>query len=206
MINRGKSGVGGKQSAIYAAFSEHRSALKRFIARFLASEADVEDITQEAFLKAFHAEQKKSIVQPKAFLFQVARNLALKELTKKSHQVTDLIEDLDDLDVIGNGGSINDVESETQAREDLVIFCEAVATLPEQCRRVFLMRKVYGMSHKEIAGRLDIAVSTVEKHLVKGLKLCSTYMQEQAGTAESGAARSMASDGQGVKLPVNEKT
>jgi len=71
------------------------------------------------------------------------------------------------------------------ARETLGIHCEAVAGLPPQCRRVYLMRKVYGMSHKEIAGQLGIAVSTVEKHLIKGVKLCDRYVREKTNNISS---------------------
>lgn len=193
-----------QDSAIYAAFRENRVALKRFIARFLGIEADIDDVSQEAFLKAFNAEREKSIVNPKAFLFRIAKNLALRELTKKSHRITDLVEDFDGLDVIGSDGRVNDVENETLAREDLGIFCQAVATLPEQCRRVFLMRKVYGLSHREIAGRLDISVSTVEKHLVKGLRLCSRYMREEVG--ETATARSLDPRGRGTTSSVRQKS
>lgn len=210
MTRSRKPGVGDKDSNIYAAFTAHRSALKRFIARFLSSDADIEDVSQEAFLKAFHAEQQKSIVKPRSFLFRIAKNLALKELSKKSHQITDLVEDFDDMDVISRSNvdsDVNDVENEMQAREELGVFCEAVASLPEQCRRVFLMRKVYGLSHKEIASRLEIAVSTVEKHLARGLKECSAYMREQSGTtdAESGGTHRAMVAGSRGKAPVNEK-
>jgi DNA-directed RNA polymerase specialized sigma24 family protein len=42
-----------------------------------------------------------------------------------------------------------------------------------------MMRKVDGMSHKEIAGHLGIAVSTVEKHLIKGIAECDRYIRER---------------------------
>jgi RNA polymerase sigma-70 factor (ECF subfamily) len=53
-----------------------------------------------------------------------------------------------------------------------------VAQLPLQCRRAFLLKKVYGLSQKEIAGYLGISESTVEKHVAKGLLHCATRIRE----------------------------
>jgi RNA polymerase sigma factor (sigma-70 family) len=166
-------------TAVTEAFVRHESALKRFIARFMRNASDVEDIAQEAFLRAYSAEQGKPIEQPKSFLFRIAKHVALTELSQKSRQITDRIEGFDDLSVIGTDASIED---EVQAQQTLALHCEAVARLPAQCRHVYLLRKVHGMSHKEIADHLGIAVSTVEKHLMKGIELCDRFIGAKAGT------------------------
>ena len=57
------------------------------------------------------------------------------------------------------------------------MFCRAVGGLPEQCRRAFILKKVYGLSQQEIADRLSISQSTVEKHIAKGLLMCREYME-----------------------------
>ncbi|OGT82263.1 MAG: hypothetical protein A3J35_00220 [Gammaproteobacteria bacterium RIFCSPLOWO2_02_FULL_52_10] len=164
------------------AFTRHQGALKRFISRFLPNSYDIEDVSQETFLRAYTTEKTREIEQPKSFLFRIAKHIALTQLTQKSRQITDYLEDFDDSEVL----LIEDtVEDEFLARETLGIHCEAVAGLPPQCRRVYLMRKVYGMSHKEIAGQLGIAVSTVEKHLIKGVKLCDRYVREKTNNISS---------------------
>ena len=53
---------------------------------------------------------------------------------------------------------------------------QAVARLPERCRQVFTLRKVYGLSQKEIAASLDISENTVEQHLAKGVRLCTAAL------------------------------
>ena len=63
--------------------------------------------------------------------------------------------------------------------EQFALFCKAVQKLPLQCRRVFILRKVYGLTHKEIAEHLDISVSTIEKHLATGISRCSDYMRSK---------------------------
>ncbi len=161
-------------SAILEAFEKHQSALKRFISRFLTNSQDIEDVAQEAFLRAYSAERDTDIQQPKSFLFRIAKNVAVSELRSKSRQITDYIEDRASSDVLVGEWTLED---EVSAQQKLGIHCEAVAALAPQCRRVYLMRKVYGMPHKEIAERLDIAVSTAEKHLMKGVELCDLYVR-----------------------------
>ena len=163
-------------SAVSASFLEHRSFLKKFLSRYLYNHHDIEDVVQETYLRAYKAEQDKGIEQPKAFLFHIAKNIALTELTKKTKLITNTIADLDDSVVIGSEAT---VEDEVQARQHLGIYCEAVASLPEQCRRVYLLRKVHGLPHKDIAERLGLTVSSVEKHLLKGVQKCRAYVRER---------------------------
>jgi RNA polymerase sigma-70 factor (ECF subfamily) len=173
------------RTEVYEAYVRHQSSLKRFIARFLRGSPDVEDIAQEAFLRAYAVERERPIDQPKSFLFRIAKHVALSQLTRKSQQITDYIEDSDDSEVIGTESS---AEDEFSARQILGLHCEAVATLPPQCRQVYLLRKVHGLSHKEIAAQLGIAVSTVEKHLIKAVELCERYVRDHSEGRPSRAA------------------
>jgi RNA polymerase sigma-70 factor (ECF subfamily) len=157
-------------------FLTHQGSLKRFIARFFSRTQDIEDIAQETYLRAFDAELSgEDVRSPKAFLFRIAKNAALNELERKSRLLTDYIEDSSTPDVIVKDAS---AEEQVMAQEKLAMFCRAVASLPTQCRKAFLMRKVYGLSHKDIAQQLGISTSTVEKHIASGLLRCSTYLRE----------------------------
>lgn len=161
---------------IAEAFVKHQDFLKRFLSRFLSRPQDIEDVVQDTFLKAYTAEQDRAIHHPKAFLFQVARNTALKVLTKKSNQITRYIEDVDESEVPYEEIS---VEAQAMASQKLGIFCQSALEMPPQCRRVFLMAKVYGLSHKEISADLSISRSAVEKHVAKGLLICSNYLKDK---------------------------
>jgi RNA polymerase sigma factor (sigma-70 family) len=162
---------------VYEAYTQHGSSLRRFIGRFMRGTSDIEDIAQEAFLRAYVAERGRPIEQPKSFLFRIAKHLALSQLTRKSRQITEYIEDSDDSSVIQLDHS---AEDEVSARQMLGLHCEAVAELAPQCRQVYLLRKVHGFSHKEISEHLGIAVSTVEKHLMKAVELCDRYVRERS--------------------------
>ncbi len=165
-------------SAVTAAFLVNHDFLKRFLGRFFSDSQDIEDVAQEAYLRAYVAEQQKVIEQPKAYLFRIARNLALTQLTKKSTKITDYLEESDASVVIECGAA---ADSEVEAEETLGLYCEAVAALPEKCRQVFLLRKVHGLAHKEIAKRMSLSVSSVEKYLLRGILECKAFVQEYEG-------------------------
>ena len=166
---------------VSATFIEHNSFLKKFLTRYFSSEQDIDEIAQEAFLKAFEAEKHQEIRSPKSFLFHIAKNAALHRLARKSRVITDYIEDLGNRELSSEAAS---VEEQVAASERMAVFCQAAASLPTQCRRAFLMRKVYGFSHKEIAERLGISKSTVEKHMAKGLQRSSAFMRDKGQLAE----------------------
>lgn len=167
-----------KTSPVFKMFQENETLMRRFLRRFMSNSHDIEDICQETILRALEAEKSRNIREPRAFLFGVTKNIIRKKLDKESKNLIDFIEDFTPQGYITNELS---VEEYVDGRQRMIIFTEAVATLPEQCQRVFLLKKVYGYSHKEIARQLDISVSTVEKHAATGLRRCSEYMQKQGG-------------------------
>lgn len=173
-------------SVLSKTFLDNNTFLQKFLSRFLSERQDIEDVVQETYLRAFRAEkgkteQGKVIEHPKAFLFQIAKNVALTQLSKKSRQITDYIEDVELSLVTDNGAS---TEDELEAREHIAVICEAIAAMPERRQRVYLMRKVHGASHKKIAESLDISISAVEKHLLKAMLSCRAHLRdrEQQGT------------------------
>lgn len=163
-----------------------QARLKRYLGRILKRPEDVDDIAQESFFRVLEAGSKGKIEYPKAYLYRTARNLALNSLARKSSQLEDYIEDLPDPDVLGEGLSLED---HVMAQKRFELFCRATAELPEQCRRVLILCRVYGLSQKEVGERLNISISTVEKHLAKGLLRCADYMDrhEKAVTLPLGS-------------------
>ena len=135
-------------------------------------------MAQETFLRAFDAEQKREILSPKAFLFRIAKNVALNSLSNKADQIVDYIGNSSDTDVLSSERS-DVAEDRLDARQRLEILEQALATLPPKCRHVFLLRKVDGYTHKEIAARLGISTKTVENHLTNGALKCSQYLRDR---------------------------
>lgn len=157
-------------------YSNLNIRLKRYLARWLKRPEDIEDVIQESFLKVLEAGSKGEIHYSNAYLYRTAHNVALNMLSKKSYHVMEYMEDFVDETVLPNETSIETAVAGQQRFEQ---FCQAAAQLPEQCRKVLILRKVYGFSQQEVAERLGISISTVEKHLTKGLVRCADYLKNQ---------------------------
>ena len=164
------------RSKVSSTFMEQQRPLKAFISRFVRRPQDIDDIAQETFVRAFLAEQKGDIQHPKAYIYRVARNLAFETLTKKSAQLTSYIEDSCDQSLLQSG---EDIEHKAIVMEKFDRVKIAIAEMPPQCQRVFIMHKVYGFKYREISQQLGISVSTVEKHMMTGLKKCRQSMKSQ---------------------------
>lgn len=150
--------------------------LKGFLRRFVSNDHDIEDICQETVTRALEAERSREIKEPRAFLFGVARNVVRKRLDKQSRSLIDFVGDFSADYVESDEPSL---EQQLDERQRMLIFMESVATLPRQCQRVFVLKKVYGYRHKEIAAKLGISISTVEKHAAAGLKRCMDEMEKR---------------------------
>src|SRR5512142_680856 len=94
-------------------FAEDRAALLRYVRRFLPSREDSEDIVQEAFLRT--CEHAQEVVEPRAFAFTVARNLATASRRHMRLAKTDTLGDLSQSPVVTSGSSL---EGEVLADEE----------------------------------------------------------------------------------------
>jgi RNA polymerase sigma-70 factor (ECF subfamily) len=176
-------------STILEAYLENEDALRRYLRRFIKSREAADDLAQEAFLRAFAAESRREIETPKAFLFTVAKNLALNELARQSAMTTEPLGDFEGQEVIEDSSQAA-ADDVVDSRERIRLLARAIAALPPQCAKVFILRKMQGMSQKEIAVRLNISVRTVENHVAVGLSRCRAFMRAHGGTAGDGNGKS----------------
>jgi RNA polymerase sigma-70 factor (ECF subfamily) len=148
-----------------------RGGLSRMVARIVPSH-EVEDIVQETYIRLRRAVVAQEIRHPRSYLYQTARNLALDSLKKADNALS--VEWNDDVGYSANPSDsvIHKIESTANFER----FCESVQHLPPQARRVFVLKKVYGFTQREIATALGISESTVEKHVALGFRRCSRYM------------------------------
>ncbi len=157
-----------------AAFRAYRAKLSRLLGR-ITNRHDVDDLLQEAFMRSYEAAGKPTVRNnPRAFLLRAANNLGLSPFARATHRLYAHKEDLTVPEVwqLSNESP----ESQPDATQRFITLCRAVGGLSEQCRRAFILKKVYGLSQQEIADRLGIPRSTVEKHLATGLTMCRDYM------------------------------
>ena len=159
---------------IYEAFQSCRDGLVRSIMKMSVKQQDVDDILQETFIRTLNSDIQQQIKSPKGYLFVVSRNLVLKKLTQQSKEIdTEIDEALLENDVD------NSVEKELYQKLKFERFIEVLNSLPEKNSRAILLRKLYCLSHKEIANKMNISVSSVEKNIAKGLKQCKQSLSAQ---------------------------
>ena len=120
--------------------------------------------------------------QPQAFLYTTARHLAIDRLRRRARSPL--------LPTTADGGEeamspSPGVESVVMAREEWALLERAVAGLPPGCRRVLLLRMVERLSHEEIAQQLGLARSSVEKHLMRAVRLLQEAMRESGAHHDS---------------------
>lgn len=153
----------------------HRAALHRYLRRFTSGAEDVEDLVQETYVRIYALRDYQQIDSPRAMLFRIAHNAAVERARRQSTQATDSVADLEALNVFSTDAP---ADVQIDARRRFESFCTAVDRLPPLCRRVFVLRKVYRLSHDEIAEILGVSHSTIEKHVAKGLVRCRDYLKE----------------------------
>jgi len=162
-----------KSTGLSRVFVDYRSKLEHYI-RSIVSPQDIDDIVQETFVRTYEAHLKKDIRYPRTFMLRTVRNIALNHVKRWDNKYGTSIEDLSEPLVHFQTASL---EAQLESEERFLDFCRAVDKLSGQCKKAFILKKVYGLSQKEIAQYLKISESTVEKHVAKGMLKTLEYMK-----------------------------
>ncbi|ESQ78331.1 RNA polymerase sigma factor [Asticcacaulis sp. YBE204] len=156
-----------------------RDVLLRFLTRLCGDEASAEDVLQDLYIKVSGARLDGEIQEPLAFLFRMANNLYLNRIrAASSHRARDTAwydlnpqNALEGSGIDGTGADASpDAESVVAARQELRAVMKAIESLPSRTQDIFRLHKIDGLSQTEVARRLDISISSVEKHLSGALK------------------------------------
>jgi RNA polymerase sigma factor (sigma-70 family) len=157
----------------------HEGHLRGYLRRFLRRPSDLADAMQETYARLLGQPDAvlAQIRSPQAFLFRIARNIALEWLRRQRTLPCDLMAELSGTLVLDESPSAYE---QLSAIEELQLLARAIASLPERCRQVLTLRKLYGLSQKQIAASLDISENTVEKQAANGVRLCAAYVRAHA--------------------------
>lgn len=154
----------------------HEVALRGFLRRTFPAVRDIEDVVQESYLRAWKARAGQPIRSMRAFLFTVARRVALNIIERQNNADTIAVGDFSSLPVLSDSPSV--VEHVSQD-EHLAILVEALATLPARCREITVLRKLKDVPQREVACRLGIAEKTVEEQVARGMRRCQEYFRRR---------------------------
>ena len=159
----------------YKIYLASRKSISRVVSRIVPPD-EIEDIVQETYVRICQIENKENITSPKSFMYKTARNLALDYQRRAGVKLVDRVGDLQALEYLLSNDA-DEMYENTLINNEFSHFCEAVRQLPTQCRKVFVLKKVYGYSQREIAAQLGLSESTVEKHIATGMKRCTLFMR-----------------------------
>jgi RNA polymerase sigma factor (sigma-70 family) len=137
----------------------HGPAVEAWLRSRFPAQVDAEDILQDAYVRVLQARQHTTIVTPRAFLFATARNLALGRLRHRRAIGEEGLAEVDPLCVLDQTADVPETVARTQ---ELTLLTQAIQSLPTRCRQILTLRKLYGLSQKEVAARLGISEHTVE--------------------------------------------
>jgi RNA polymerase sigma factor (sigma-70 family) len=145
----------------------HEAALRQWLSRRpCAAGMDVEDVVQESYAILAALGGTDHIQRPRNYFFEVAKSVVLQSL-RRSRVVT--IDAHATMEFHAIPEDAPTPERIVADRQELAHVATLIDELPHRCGEVFKLRKLHGLSQRDVAARLGISESTVEKHMVKAL-------------------------------------
>ena len=161
---------------------ESEGLLRAYLFRYVRNPADVDELLQETYARLLvaHPTGCGEVRSVRALALTIARNVALDWLRHRDVVPMDLVSDLASLDVLDEKAQVDEI---VNSHQELALLAEVIAELPKRSRQVFTLRRVYGLSQREIAQRLGIREETVEQMLARAVRRCAEalFAREVAG-------------------------
>jgi RNA polymerase sigma factor (sigma-70 family) len=139
---------------------------------------DIDDVIQESYVRVLKAHETTEVESPKAFLFATARNVVLMQLRHRQVERTDCLAEMDAVGILDDSV---DIPNAVVRAQELELLTKAIQSLPTRCRQIITLRKIYGVSQKDIAAQLGISEHTVEAQGTIGLRKIGEYFARMEG-------------------------
>lgn len=166
----------------------HEAWIRRVIARQAEScGIEVDDLIQESYALLARLPSVAEIAVPHRYALQVARSVLLQHVRRARIVSIDAVADLDALNAAADAPS---PEDHMFGRHELARVAAAIEAMPEPVRRAFWLRRVEGLSQRDVAARLGLSESTVEKQISRGIKI----LADRFSRGGNGAPRASTSD------------
>lgn len=156
------------------------AALMQFLRRSGRSEADIADLRQEVYLRVCRQAEKEIPHPVKPLLFAIARNLLIDQVRRG--QVIP-IESVADLEAVNVAGDTPGPDRTLMAREELLLLRAALEKLPPRCREALILRRIEGLSRRQIAERMGISENTVSEHINTGVRALANALYGEPAQA-----------------------
>ncbi|SEL35213.1 RNA polymerase sigma factor, sigma-70 family [Pseudomonas sp. NFIX51] len=160
------------QSRFNHVFLTQRVSLLRTLERMVNNHSTAEDLLQETYLRVTRALSERAIEHLEPFVFQTARNLALDHLRARRIQARTLLEDVPVEVVESVAAPLSSAEDAAHAEQLLERLNMSLAQLSPRQQRIFILSRLHGHSYLEIAEKLEVSQSTVQKELKLIMAIC----------------------------------
>jgi RNA polymerase sigma-70 factor (ECF subfamily) len=159
----------------------HERAIRSWLAR-RTHDLDIDDIVQEMYARLASLDDAESIRNPRQYAAQTAISIAL-NLARRARVVPMI--SIGDFEELGLASSEPSPERTVNSQDELRELENTLQELPSLCRTAFLLRRVDGLSQREVADKLGISVKTVEKYMARSVRfLIETYGRGGVGGAQ----------------------
>lgn len=157
----------------------HEAAVRAWLSRSSVSQEDVDDVIQESYARLAALDSIEHIARPDAYFFSTARNLLVRRLRRAKIVRIDTIAEIDAF----VDDSHPSPEQYAAGRLDYLRMLRLIAALPERCRRIVEMRKIEGISQRDIAIAMGVTESVVENEVNQGVKAVMRAWRDAENTA-----------------------
>jgi RNA polymerase sigma factor (sigma-70 family) len=153
----------------------YRASLLRYFSRRVAESAAAEDMVQQVFERLLRRGDIESIDNLEGYVFQTARSVITDHLRHRSSRHSHAHESFEEA---VHGGVDFSPEHVLAKRERLARAVQLLQALPERTRVIFVLRRLEGVKYRDIADRLGISVSAVEKHMERAVLHLAKGLEE----------------------------
>lgn len=182
----------------------HEVWLRRSIARHAAScGMDVDDLVQESYAILIRLPSIETIRDPRRYALQVARSILLQQVRRARIVPIDAIADMVAFDPAAD---LPDPEEQAAGWQELNRVAEAIAAMPEPVRKAFWLRRVEGLSQREVASKLSLSENTVEKQIARGIKILAGQFSRGGNTvAHASKLRATTPESRPTDVPTRDR-
>lgn len=155
--------------------------LLRFLQGAVKDRETAADLAQESYARVLAAQQAgETIAEPRALLYRTARNLVIDQHRRNEVRGSHAAQESADADETV-GPEACEPEAAAMSAQSVQALLAAIAALPLRCREAFILHKFDGLSQAEVARRMGISVTMVERHLKLGMQACRACQEQMQG-------------------------
>ena len=147
--------------------------LLNFCSRMIGDRDTAADVVQESYVRVLAARDTgQQVREPRALLYQTARNLIIDRHRRQAIRQHD---DIDSLDDAAQAAAPSHLEPESLYAQEqhAQALVAAIEALPPRCREAFVLNRFEGLSHQEVADRMGISKNMVAQHVTRALMACT---------------------------------